>query len=117
MDFTLEIMFFILAIAYVLIINRLGRFWRYNGWRIFLAPLHGAFGISIVITVLWLSGDITGAQWVKIWRVFQAAFIPFLWLVFKREQPAAHFSDIMQSLKDLERVVNDNIRRVVIWKH
>jgi hypothetical protein len=113
----LEITFFILSLVYVCIINRLGRYWHFRGWRVFLAPLHGAFGISVVITALWMAGDITGDQWLKIWRVFQMAFIPFVWLVFKRERAETHFDDISKALDSLARAVDDNIRRVIVWKH
>lgn len=113
----LELTFFLLSILYVLIINRLGRYWHFRGWRIMAAPLHGAFGISCVITALWLSGDISGAQWLKIWQVFQASFIPFLWLTFRREKPQSYFDDITEALDKLARAVDDNIQRVAIWKH
>lgn len=113
----LELTFFLLSIVYVLIINRLGRYWYVCGWRVFWAPLHGAFGVSCVITALYFTGDITGAQWVKIWGVFQAAFIPFLWLVFKREKPQSYFDDVTEALDKLTRAVDDNIQRVAIWKH
>ena len=114
----LELTFFILSIVYVLIINRIGRYCVLFGWRVFWAPLHGAFGISCVITALYFAGEITGAQWVTIWRVFQVAFIPFLWLTFKPDKPDGYFDDIRRAMEDLQRAVDDNIRRAVLhWRH
>jgi len=110
---TIYLVFVLLAILMALIMRWLGNEWWIMGHRVVAWPFYAAWGVGWTITALYLSGDLSIAQWLKIWALFSVVF-PFIVWGAQGGRRASTEEQLRSIAEAVDRITN-GLSKIVIW--